>query len=244
MRPGWLVVFAKAPEPGRVKTRLCPPLTPAQAAELYRCLLEDAFAESAEAAAPLGLEPVVAADPAAAGPALAALAPRGFRAVAQSGPDLGARMTHVLRQAAAAGAAGLLMRGSDSPALDRATLQEAWAALTEHDVVLVPDPDGGYGLVGLGARALARGAPAPGLFDHPMSTPTVLVETVARADCLGLAVRRLAPGFDIDRHEDLRRLAAFRHRSVTCPCPRTLAFLDAERLWPRALRSAQGSGRR
>jgi uncharacterized protein len=228
---GWLVVFAKAPQPGRVKTRLAPPLSPAEAAELYRCLLLDALDESAAAALMLGLDAVVAMDPPSATAEFAAQAPAGFRAMAQGRGELGARMSHVARQAAAAGAPFALLRGSDSPCLDRYALRDAVAALARADLVLCPDRDGGYNLVGLGARALERG-PRGGLFDHPMSTPTVRCDTLARADRLGLRVEQLASGFDIDRFEDLRWLAARRLEHPAIPCSRTLAFLDEQRLWP------------
>jgi len=228
---GWLVVFAKAPQPGRVKTRLSPPLSTAEAAELYRCLLLDALDESAAAAATLGLEAVVAVDPPSATAELAAQTPAGFRAIAQGSGELGARMSHVARQAAAAGAPFALLRGSDSPCLDRVVLRDAIAALAGADLVLCPDRDGGYNLVGLGARALERG-PSGGLFDHPMSTPTVLRDTLARAERLQLAAAQLAPGFDVDRYEDLRWLAARRFERGEIPCPRTLVFLDQRRLWP------------
>jgi len=228
---GWLVVFAKAPQPGRVKTRLSPPLSPAEAAELYRCLLLDALDESAAAALMLGLEAVVVVDPPGATAELAARAPAGFRAVAQGAGELGARMSHVARQAAAAGVPFALLRGSDSPCLDRSVLRDAVAALAGADLVLCPDRDGGYNLVGLGARALERG-PRGGLFDHPMSTPAVLRDTLVRADRLDLRSEQLAAGFDIDRFEDLRWLAARRLEHAAIPCPRTLAFLDERRLWP------------
>jgi hypothetical protein len=55
---------------------------------------------------------------------------------------------------------------------------------------------------------------------------------VTRAERLGLRVGLLGPGFDVDRVEDLRGLAAARHRDVSIPCPRTLGFLDEQRLWP------------
>jgi hypothetical protein len=235
------VVFAKRPEPGRVKTRLCPPLSPAQAAELYRCLLADALDESARAARALGLAPVLAVEPAEACAELAAEAPSGFRAIAQAGPDLGARMTRVARQAAAAGAPCALLRGSDSPALALATLRDAVRALADADLALSPDRDGGYGLVALGARALLHGLGSPALFDHPMSTPTVLADTVERARRLGLRVARLAAGFDLDRFDDLRRLAAERHGNVMLPCPRTLALLDAHALWPSGVTAGGAS---
>jgi rSAM/selenodomain-associated transferase 1 len=238
---GWLVVFARRPQAGRVKTRLCPPLSPGQAAELYHCLLADALEESARAARALGLAPVLAVDPPEACAELAASAPPGFRALAQCGRDLGARMVHVGRQAAGAGAACALLRGSDSPALGLPALREALAALAHADVALSPDRDGGYGLVALGARALLRGLGGAALFAHPMSTPSVLDDTTGRAERLGLRVAHVAPGFDIDRFEDLRALAALRHTNATLPCPRTLALLDAHALWPPG-GAARGAG--
>ena len=228
---GWLVVFAKAPQAGRVKTRLSPPLSPVEAAELYRCLLLDVLDESAAAARLLGLDAVVAVDPPSATADFAARAPGGFRVVAQGAGELGARMSHVARQAGAAGAPFALLRGSDSPCLDRYAMRDAVAALAGADLVLCPDRDGGYNLVGLGGRALARG-PGGGLFDHPMSTSTVLCDTLARADRLDLRSEQLPPGFDIDRFEDLRWLAARRIERAAIPCSRTLTFLDEQRLWP------------
>jgi hypothetical protein len=98
-------------------------------------------------------------------------------------------------------------------------------------VVLSPDRDGGYNLVGL-----AR--PAPGLFAHAMSTASVLDDTLGRARALGLRAELLAPGFDIDTAEDLALLAEARRRDPALPCPRALAYLDAHGLWP-----AQTAGR-
>jgi rSAM/selenodomain-associated transferase 1 len=232
VRRGWLAVFAKAPLSGSVKTRLSPPLSPGDAAELYRCLLADVLEESAAAASALDVEAVIAVDPPGAAADLVATAPAGFRTLAQCGADLGARMAHVARQAAAAGAPFALLRGSDSPALGRAELGAAVLALARDDLVLRPDRDGGYQLVGLGARALERGLGRRGLFDHPMSTPSVCRDTLAQAAGLGLSAGLLAGGFDIDRFEDLRWLAAERHGNASLACPRTLAFLDQRRLWP------------
>jgi len=240
VRRGWLAVFAKAPRPGAVKTRLCPPFSPEQAAELYRCLLADALEESAHAARALGLEGVLAAEPPEAVAELAAQAPAGFRVLPQRGPDLGSRMSHLALQAAAAAAPLALLRGSDSPTLARADLGRCVAGLERDDLVVGPDRDGGYHLLGLGPRALSRAAL---LFDHPMSTPTVLRDTVGRAERLGLRVGLLEPGFDVDRFEDLRGLAAARHRDGSLPCPRTLGFLDERRLWPARAGEATGSSK-
>jgi rSAM/selenodomain-associated transferase 1 len=243
MRRGWLVVFAKAPLPGLAKTRLSPPLTPRDAADLYRCLLDDALAESAHAAAILDLEAVLAVDPPGAARELAHGAPAGFRAVAQRGGALGDRMSRIAAEAAAAGAPCALLRGSDSPTLALATLRNALAALATVDLVARPDRDGGYGLVALGPRALLQGLGAGGLFDHPMSTERTLRDTLDRAAGLGLAVATLPPDFDVDRFEDLRELAAARHSNASLPCPRTLAFLDTRGLWP-GTRTARPPGSR
>jgi glycosyltransferase A (GT-A) superfamily protein (DUF2064 family) len=80
--------------------------------------------------------------------------------------------------------------------------------------------------VALGRRALLVGLRGPSLFDHPMSTPSVLADTRARATGLGLRSCTVTPGFDIDRAEDLHWLAEARHENATLPCPRTLAFVD------------------
>jgi glycosyltransferase A (GT-A) superfamily protein (DUF2064 family) len=133
-------------------------------------------------------------------------------------------MEAAVEDAAAAGASPILLRGSDSPALDAEPIGAALSALERHDLVLCPDRDGGYGLA-----ALRR--PAPGLFAHPMGTGSALSDTVTRAGSLGLRVELLEPGFDIDTVDDLRLLAAVRRR-VAALCPRTLAYLDAQQLWP------------
>lgn len=227
---GALVVFAKAPRAGEVKTRMCPPLTPAEAAELYASLLADVLAASARIALRLELEPLVAVHPPGACAALAKTAPTGFRAVKQRGRDLSARMTWAVREAAAWGASPILLRGSDSPLLDEAAIAEALAALAHDDVSVCPDRDGGYALVGLRV-------PAPGLFDHAMSTRSVLDDTLARARALGLRVHVQSPGFDLDTAADLRRLAEARAQDApACArlCPRTLAVLDSRELWRHA----------
>lgn len=226
---GWVVVFAKAPAPGRVKTRMTPPLSPAQAAELYAALLADALAATAAWARELDLLPIVAVQPASARGELARTAPAAFRAVAQRGADLAARMEWAVREAGAAGARRILLRGSDSPALGPAAAAAALEALDGADLALSPDRDGGYNLV-----ALRR--PWPGLFSHPMSTPTVLDDTRSRARERGMRVSALAPSFDLDAVDDLPALA--RARDACAPlCPRTLDYLDRHDLWRLAERS-------
>ena len=220
---GALLVFAKEPRAGEVKTRLCPPLTREEAAALYACMLDDVLEASAAEAATLGLAPLLCVAPAEACERLAARAP-GWRVLPQRGPDLGARMERAAAEAAALGFAPLLLRGSDSPALEPALLRAALAAVADVDVALSPDPDGGYNLVALRAAV-------PGLFRHPMSTARVLEDTLARARALGLRSRLLPAGFDLDVAADLAHLARARRDGRAGACPRTLAWLDERGLW-------------
>jgi hypothetical protein len=219
---GVRVVFAKRPEPGQVKTRLCPPFTLEQAAAFYACMLEDVLDTSARAAAALGLEAVLEVAPAEAAGTLPA--PAGLRREPQRGADLGARMEHAFARELAKGRGPVLLRGSDSPTLGQDALGAALAALAHADLVLRPDRDGGYNLVGLGR-------PAAGLFRHPMSTGSVLAETLAHARQAGLSHALLPAGFDLDSAADLVLLAEARRRGLAADCPRTLAWLDRHG-WP------------
>jgi rSAM/selenodomain-associated transferase 1 len=225
---GVVVVFAKAPVPGRVKTRLCPPLSHEQAAAFYACMLDDVLETTAAAAESLGLEAVLAVDPPEARAALVRRVPPAYRVVAQHGRDLAARMARSVAEHAAGGLRPILLRGSDSPALPASLLADAVAALASGaDAVLSSDADGGYSLVGLNR-------PASGLFSHPMSHAGVLDQTVSRAEQAGLRVHLLEPCFDLDTEADLVRLAEWRRIGRPLQCPRTLGWLDRYRAWPGA----------
>jgi hypothetical protein len=222
---GAVVVFAKAPHAGGVKTRMSPPLTLEQAAELYGCMLDDVLVATAEFAAGLGLEPVLAVYPAEAVMELAARVPHDFRIVAQRGKDLSERMGFAVAEAAAGGARCVVLRSSDSPTLDGDAVAAALDRLEENDLVVCPDQDGGYSLVGLRR-------PTPGVFDHEMSTTSVLEDTLENAAQLGLRTHVLGESFDIDTGDDLTRLAAARDQGGATLCPRTIAYLDENGLWP------------
>jgi len=193
-----VAVMAKAPRAGQVKTRLCPPLAPAEAAALYRCFLLDRIAQVAGLD---GVTPVVAYAPADAGAEFEGLAP-GFRLVPQRGSTLGERLTHVFADLLGGSHRAAIATDSDTPTLPRRCLEAGVRALAagEADVALGPTEDGGYYLVGL-----AR--PAPLLFrDVPWSTAAVLATTLDRARGLGLRVTLLSPWFDVDTAADLERL--------------------------------------
>jgi len=226
---GVLLVLAKEPEPGRVKTRMVPPLSPQQASDLYSEMLQDVLIASGRTALEIGLAPILAVHPPSAVLTLARSAPREFQVVPQRGADLAERMEWALREAAASGADRTLLRGSDSPTLDFEQIETALVSLDDFDLVISPDLGSGYNLIGVRKAT-------PGLFDHPMSTRTVLEDTLANAAALGLRADIQRASFDLDTASDLSRLAAAREgpcgAAVTNLCPRTLSFLDAEDLWP------------
>jgi uncharacterized protein len=193
-----VAIMAKAPRPGAVKTRLCPPLLAAEAAALYRCFLLDKIAA---VQALSGVRPMVAYTPDEAQAEFAVLAP-DFALVPQRGPDLGARLHTTLASLLAAGHPGAIAVDSDTPTLPREFLQQAVDCLTGPgpDVVLGPTEDGGYYLIGV--RAANRE-----LFDDmPWSTSAVLEITLRRAAAAGLQTVCTPAWFDVDTPDDLRRL--------------------------------------
>jgi rSAM/selenodomain-associated transferase 1 len=191
-----LIIFAKEPAPGQVKTRLCPPLSPRAAARLYGQFLEDVLEEMGKLS---GIELALAYTPASARAFFQQLADPGMLLTPQGGEDLGERLQQAFAWGFAQGAESVLIRNSDSPDLPGFVVMEA-AEIIETgraQVVLGPCPDGGYYLVGLRS-------PQPQLFHHiAWSGPTVLAATLAQAGRLGLTVHLLPPWPDIDTFEDV-----------------------------------------
>jgi glycosyltransferase A (GT-A) superfamily protein (DUF2064 family) len=187
-------------------------------------MLGDVLVASEHFAERLDLEPVLAFHPPDAVRELVHRAPPSYRLQAQRGSDLAERMAHVCLEAAAAGADRVLIRGSDSPTLPFARFEEVMAGLDAgEDVVITPDQDGGYSLIGL--RALE-----PGLFEVSMSMPSVLAETLARARALGLRVKTTCSAFDLDTvgdfHFFLDWLREHPDSDSAGLCPRTVQFLE------------------
>jgi rSAM/selenodomain-associated transferase 1 len=225
---GTVVVFAKVPEPGRVKTRMCPPLSPIQAAGLYSAMLDDVLHATAEFARQLGLEALLALHPGTACEQWAERVPPGYRIIAQRGDSLAERMANAVDEVAAEADRGqrpILLRGSDSPALPMDRLTQALRALKDHDIALSPDRDGGYSLVGL-----VR--PWPGLFALPLSTRHVLQDTLALARELGARATLVGDSFDLDRIEDLLELRRVAQGPQADLCRRTLEFVGRANMWP------------
>ncbi|MET0681531.1 MAG: TIGR04282 family arsenosugar biosynthesis glycosyltransferase [Burkholderiales bacterium] len=193
-----VLVFAKAPVPGEVKTRLASVLGAAGAAALHERLVGRTLATAAAAAAgPVEL----CCGPDASHPALAALArAHGAMLTAQGPGDLGDRMNAAFRRALA-GAPAAIVIGCDCPALTPDHLREAAGALDEGaDAVLAPAEDGGYVLIGL---ARVAGALFAGI---RWGESSVLADTRERLAALGWRWRELPTLWDVDRPEDLGRL--------------------------------------
>lgn len=188
-----IAVFAKAPVPGEVKTRLVPLLGAERAARLHAGLVERALATAA-ACHPSMLQLWCAPD--AADPFFTRCAERfGCELRVQSGADLGERMADAFARSAP-----LVLIGSDCPALTSTHLDEAWRGVRTHDVVIAPAQDGGYVLV-----ALAK--PQPALFETmTWSGRDVMAETRRRIAKAGIKCLELETLWDVDRPEDYRRL--------------------------------------
>lgn len=194
-----ILVFARAPVPGRAKTRLIPALGADGAASLHRALVRHALAVAA-AAAPDCLELWGTGDD--PDDELASLASAaGAELHWQPDGDLGDRMKAALDDAITRQGAALVT-GSDCPWLDAAALREAGEALARHDAVLGPADDGGYVLFGM------RRVEDVLFDDMPWGTERVLEQTRGRLRSLGWDWFELASRSDVDRPEDLPRLRA------------------------------------
>ena len=139
-----LVIMAKAPKPGVVKTRLAQSLPLEAVVELYRCLLDDTLA----LARSLGDVDVAIMCPASDVEDLSRAVGDSIPIVAQSGDGLAAGLTSVFAHFAAAGRRRIVAFNSDSPHLPASVLVSAFRALAQSDVVVGPTHDGGYYLVG------------------------------------------------------------------------------------------------
>jgi len=192
-----VAVMAKQPEPGKVKTRLCPPLTPRQAADLSKAFFLDTVSLV------FGIEKTdifVAYDPDTALDFFSCMTPAFVKFVAQGQGDLGARLSGTCRNVFSHGYKKLVILASDTPHLLGDVIRLAFTRLDDTDVVLGPCDDGGYYLIGLRF-------PAPGLFEGiPWSTSRVLDLTIRSAREAGMTYELLPPCYDIDTWEDVERL--------------------------------------
>lgn len=197
-----LVLFARAPEPGKVKTRLAPLLGEEGAAHLYRAFLEDA---ARTYLAPRLWTSVLAAEPDPGHPVFVSLFPPPWRAEKQAAGDLGERLAAAFEREFAGGAAGVLAVGSDHPALSKRRLREAFDTLGKgFHAAVIPAEDGGYCAIALSSDVDPRRVFAGNI---PWSSAKVLTVTLDRMERARLKVSALAPFYDVDRPEDIARLA-------------------------------------
>lgn len=194
MRPVRVVIFAKAPVPGRVKTRLIPALGEVGAASLARRMLLVTMAEALAA----GFQSAeLCATPAHADPDWKPFLPHpGLLCTDQGEGGLGERLARAAERVTGAGESILLI-GTDCPALDRQRLRAAAAALASCDAFIHPAVDGGYALLGLRRSD-------PSLFEGiAWSSPTVAAETIGRIEALGWSLSVGETLRDIDVPADL-----------------------------------------
>lgn len=190
-----IAIMAKEPVPGRVKTRLCPPLSHQEAADLYGAFLADTLSLVTE----IDAKGFIAYDPGGAEVFFTDLA-AGMGCIPQGDGDLGARLARVSERLFSIGFTKVLIIASDAPEIPQENLSLAFALLDDADLVLGPCDDGGYYLIGIRRHVSA-------LFSGiPWSTSHVLSRTLEQAGGEGMTCTLLPSCPDIDTMQDLRRL--------------------------------------
>ncbi len=201
-----MVIFARAPRLGRVKTRLVPPLTAGQALELHVACLQSTvrfvgslprhvaqFLYLSERINPQQLRQL--------------RLPMRISVRWQRGRDLGARLERMFRELFAKGYQRVAVIGSDSPTLPRARLLQALRVLRHIPVVIGPTEDGGYYLLGCRKVEIGRTMRLPDIFDGiAWGTSKAYAQTVARLRRERVAFGVLPRWYDVDRPADLKRL--------------------------------------
>lgn len=191
---GGVLQFAKAPVPGRVKTRMQPVLSPAQSQALHEALCQHAATQCSQVGE--WHYRLCVTEP---GHGFWSGTLARYQTWPQAEGDLGHRMAQAIGQALGQGWPWVVVIGSDCPELDRECIRAARDQLTAHDLVLAPAHDGGYALIAM-TRPLS-------VFDGiDWGTERVLAQTLALADQQGLSVALLPPVSDIDRPDDLAQL--------------------------------------
>jgi len=206
-----LAVMTKAPQAGRVKTRLVPPLTPEEAAELNKCFLRDTAAAISSACSrrPVGDEgktarssPIAVYTPVGAESVYTDILPADFSLLPQRGDKFGERLYLAIEDLCKCGFDALCLIDSDSPTVPAKNFEQAVELLStsEDRVVLGPSDDGGYYLIGMKK-------PHRHLFEQiDWSTERVFNQTMQRATEIGIEVKRLPTGYDVDDDASLRHL--------------------------------------
>jgi rSAM/selenodomain-associated transferase 1 len=198
-----VIIMCKAPVAGRVKTRLTPPYSADEAADIYRAMAETVIERTSNIFSNVR----IASDD--------ILHPffEGFNLplVAQGEGDLGDRMSRLMQQAFNDGADSVLFLGTDSPHMPDSRLVEAVDRLNDHDVVVGPVEDGGYDLI-------AMNRPCPKLFENiSWSTEHVLQQTIQKAEAASISLTLLDISYDLDTPESLQRAAPVWNTPIFLP---------------------------
>ena len=234
-----LAVMTKAPHAGRVKTRLVPPLTPEEAAQLNACFLRDTANAIADVTGDIA-RGIAVYTPVGAEDAYMDILPHDFDLLLQRGNGFGERLAAASEDLFRIGFASVCLIDSDSPTVSAECYRQAVNLLSvENDCVLLgPSDDGGYYLIGMKKNHHR-------LFEEvDWSTERVLDQTVQRVTELNLRVEFLPICYDVDDRATLRRLCdellVNNARSTIDTAPATRAFLQdiieregRERIWPQ-----------
>lgn len=198
-----LVIFAKAPIPGQVKTRLSPALTQDEAATLHGSFVLDTLERTKAAVGKfkLPVDRFLACAPSSTHVFFRIMEARhGVTLLDQQGDDLGTRMHHAFDSLFARGYQRVCVVGTDVPSLPLTHYRDAMESLTRHDVVIGPASDGGYYLIGLTKSR-------PDLFTNiPWSTGSVMALTQQKAVAAGLKTALLPTWSDVDTIDNLQAL--------------------------------------
>lgn len=211
-----LIVFAKVPQAGSVKTRMTAVMAPGEAAELYRCMLYDTLIKAGRHINAMRV--AVFFEPTDGAEAYFADAAQGMELFSQDGNGLGERMEQAFQEMFARGGEAVVIIGSDIPHFPSSFIGDAFALLEQSgmDVVFGPATDGGYYLLGM--KRLH-----PQLFTGiAWSSDTVLRESMTRGKAAGLHMALLPPCSDLDTPEDLLRPEVLDERNEA---PLTRGFL-------------------
>lgn len=225
-----LAVMAKAPRPGKVKTRLSPPLTAEQAAAINICFLQDTMRNIADVSSRGTAAGVISYTPVGEESAFDNLVPESFTLIPQRGDTFDERLLATAEDILACGYASVCLIDSDSPTVPAAAFEQAIEALAQPGdrIVLGPSSDGGYYLIGL------KHPHAEPFTNITWSTSSVFNETCSRIAAAGIELVTLPLWYDVDDAETLDLLAAELLeatppafiRQSGYPAPRTRSFLQ------------------
>ena len=231
--------MTKAPEAGKVKTRLTPPLTAEEAAALNICFLRDGAASILAATAQTPTQGIGIYTPQGAEAAYENILPTTFFLLLQRGNDFGERLCFAAEDLFKVGFESVCLINSDSPTVTAASFAEAVKELGKPGdrIVLGPSDDGGYYLIGL------KQSHRQVFEEIDWSTEHVFNQTLLRASEADVEVHKLPTGYDVDDGATLRRLCdellGQTQELTGAVAPNTQKFLreiirreGRDRIWP------------